>query len=393
MRLRRIHRSRRPGGWLLPGAAVGLLCLAAGASCALAQQGSAGAVAPVASSASTTAQAAGSQSAAQAAALAAAEAQEAVLISAQTKGKKAKPVKQGKPGKPDKPVKQSKPGKQGKQSKNAYTGPTAIVSLPPTPMLDDEGRQRVDPDGKLMFNAPVQQLRDKKGHPVFDASGKPVFQTASNLGYDAKGKKIVLKKVKPPKMRPVSIVSGILTVDGWTGKARMNYDIADLKFLYIYVPGIGTTIVSQEPFPGAKEQPGAFNGSSLRVTVEGHPIELASEKPLLGEKPEAAWVMVDRDFMLPATFPVLGYGTATKAPYAWPGSKQDAETAAPPLPSDVMPTLLLSPCPAGMMRRAGPPVLPGQKTSAPPCTPIQPKTAPVSPASTAVASKPSTPTQ
>ena len=82
----------------------------------------------------------------------------------------------------------------GKAAKNAYTGPTTLVVLPATPMLDGEGKQRVDPDGNLMFNPPVKQIRDKKGHPVFDANGKPVFQTATNLGYDEKGKKILVRR-------------------------------------------------------------------------------------------------------------------------------------------------------------------------------------------------------
>jgi hypothetical protein len=273
---------------------------------------------------------------------------------------------------PAPPVQRTK----SKGGKNAYTGPNTIVVLAPTPMLDGEGKQRVDPDGNLMFNPPVKQIRDKKGHPVFDANGKPVFQTAGNLGFDERGKKIIEKKVKPPKMTPVSIAAGTLTVDGWTGKARLNYDIADLKFLYIYAPGIGTTIVSHTAFPGAKEQPGAFNEKTLKITVDGHPIELYSEKPLLGKKPQSAWVMVDRGFLLPAKFPVFGYGASIKAPYMWPGSKDTVASKgpvqAPPLPPDLRPTLLLTPCPAGMMRPAGPAVLPGQKAEAHPCVPIHP---------------------
>lgn len=276
-----------------------------------------------------------------------------------------------------------------KHGKDVYTGPTTIVILPPTPMLDGEGKQRVDPDGKLMFNPPVQQIRDKKGHPVFDSNSKPVFQTATNLGYDQKGKKIAIKKEKPPRMTPISISAGTLTVDGWTGKARLNYDIADLKFIYLYAPGVGTTIVSANPFPGAKEQPAAFNDKSLKITVDGHPIELASEKRLLGKKPRSAWVAVDRGFLLPARFPVFGYGTTIKAPYAWPGSKESALSKGPieppPLPAEVMPTLLLTPCPAGMMRQARAPVLPGQRAPSQPCVPIQstvatPAAAPSSPA-------------
>jgi len=263
---------------------------------------------------------------------------------------------------------------KGKNAKAAYTGPNTIVVLPPTPMLDGEGKQRLDPDGKPMFNPAVQQIRDKKGRPVFDSDGKPVFGTATNLGYDEKGKKIAVKKVKPPKMTPISISTGTLTVDGWTGKARLNYDIADFKYLYIYAPGIGTSIVSQNPFPGAKEQSAAFNDKTLRITVDGHPIELSSEKRLLGKKPQSAWVAVDRGFLLPAKFPAFGYGTSTKAPYAWPGSKESVTSKgavlAPPLPPDVRPTLLMAPCPAGMMRPSRPSVLPGQKAPEQPCVPI-----------------------
>ena len=183
----------------------------------------------------------------------------------------------GKAAKPSTPTKENK-------GKAAYSGPTTIVVLPATPMLDDEGKQRVDPDGKPMFNPAVQQIRDKKGHPVFDADGKPVFQTAGNLGYDEKGKKIVEKKVKPPKTTPMSISTGTLTVDGWTGKARLNYDIADLKYLYIYAPGIGTTIVSRNTFPGATQQAGAFNDKTMKITVDGHSMEVASGEAAAGQE-------------------------------------------------------------------------------------------------------------
>lgn len=265
-----------------------------------------------------------------------------------------------------------------KKGKDAYTGPNTIVMLPPTPMLDAEGKQRLDPDGKPMFNPPVQQLRDKKGHPVFDENGKPLFQTATNLGYDEKGKKISAKKEKAPRARPLSISDGTLTVDGWTAKARLNYDIPDLKFLYIYAPGIGTSVVSNSPFHGGIEQAGAFNNKTLRITVEGHVIEVASEKRLLGKKPQSAWVAVDRSFEMPSRFPVFGYGITTRSPYSWPGSKETPVAAGPveppPLPADLRPTPLLTPCSAGMMRPAGPPVAQGQNAPAQPCVKIPPAT-------------------
>ena len=103
-----------------------------------------------------------------------------------------------------------------------------------------------------MFNPAVRQQRDKKGHPLFDDKGKPVFQTATELGYDEKGKKMQCGKEKPPKMTPVTIARGTFTVDGMIGKAELNYNIPDLKFIYLYAPGIGTLVVSNEPFHGGE---------------------------------------------------------------------------------------------------------------------------------------------
>jgi hypothetical protein len=266
--------------------------------------------------------------------------------------------------------------KKSKGKKDVYTGPNTIVELPATPMIDEQGMQRLDPDGKPMWNLPVKQQRDKKGHPLFDENGKPVFQTKNDLGYDEHGKKIKVVKEKEPKKIPVAVARGTMTVDGMTGKAALNYDIADLKYMYLYAPGIGVAIVSNEPFPGAVEQKNAFNVKTLTVTIGEHTLQLASEKNLLGKKPESAYVMVDRSFTLPSKFPVMGYGTVRKAPYQWPGSKQnnkesDIADYAPPPPTNLLPTQLLSPCPAGQMRNPGPPVLPGQTAPVQPCVPIK----------------------
>ena len=266
------------------------------------------------------------------------------------------------------------PQAKGKEKKGEYTGPTTVVELPPTPMLDEEGRQRLDPDGKPMFNPPVRQQRDKKGHPVFDDKGKPVMQTARELGYDEHGKKIREEKEKKVKATPLSISRGVLTVDGMAGKAALNYDIADLKYIYFYAPGIGITVVSNAPFPAAKEQPGAFDDKTLTVTADGHTLQLASDKRLLGKKPESAYVLVDRDFRLPSKFPVMGYGPIRTPPYAWPGAKANEKLAgaveAPPLPPSLLPAQLLKPCPAGQMRPAAKPALPGETAPVPSCVPM-----------------------
>ncbi len=268
---------------------------------------------------------------------------------------------------------QPKHATKGKKGKQEYTGPTTLVVLEPTPMLDEEGNQRQDPDGKLMFNPPVKQQRDKFGHPLFDEHNKPVFQTKDNLGYDENGKKLHPSKEKPPKLVSVSIARGTLTVDGMTGKAALNYEIKDLKYIYFYVPGVGTTVVSNAPFPAAVEQKKAFDDKTLTVTVNDHIVQLTSDQRLLGKAPASAYVLVDKNFTVPTKFPVMGYGPIRVAPYAWPGSKQNDQkdsAEAPPLPADLRPVPLLQGCPAGQMRAPGAPTLPGQAAAPHPCVPI-----------------------
>jgi len=285
------------------------------------------------------------------------------------------------------PAKPMVPAKKGKQP---YTGPMNVVELPSTPMLDEEGRQRLDPEGKPMFNPPVRQQRDKSGHPLFDEHGKPVFQTAKDQGYDEKGHKIRDKKEKVVKTVSIQISQGTLTVDGMIGKAALNYDIKTFRYVYLYAPWIGTVVVSNVAFPGAKEQPKAFDKHTLTVTVEDHQFQVYSEKLLLGEKPEPAYVAVDRDFKLDSKFPAMGYGTTPKAPYSWPGAKGSAESKAyvkpPPVPPSLRPTMLLPACPEGQMRPATTLTPSGAATSSQACVPIDPSKpagAPAAPAAPA----------
>lgn len=247
-----------------------------------------------------------------------------------------------------------RPVAEKKKGRQPYTGPATIIEQPATPMLDADGRQRIDPDGKLMFNPPVKQQRDKYGHPLFDDHGKPVFQTATDLGYDEKGKKIRPKKEKQPKTTSIAIAAGTLTVDGLIGKATLNYDIKDFKFIYLYAPWIGTVVVSNRQFPGSKEQAKAFDQHTLTVTVEDHQFQLYSDKILLGKRPEPAFVAMDREFKLDSKVPAMGYGATLQAPYNWPGAKNNPESKAyvkpPPVPKELKQTRLLAACPDGMAR-------------------------------------------
>ncbi|WP_157178341.1 hypothetical protein [Terriglobus roseus] len=164
--------------------------------------------------------------------------------------------------------------------------------------------------------------------------------------YNKKGKR-VKSKIKVAKSHPISIVDGTMTVDGWTGKARLNHDIPDLKFIYLSAPTIGTVIVSQSAFPGSLEQKDAFRENTLSVKVGDHEFQLASEKPLTGKKPESAWVKFDPQYTEDSRYPVMGYGSTAGAPYEWPGAKRienKEATVAPPLPTGMRPKLATAVC-------------------------------------------------
>ncbi len=262
---------------------------------------------------------------------------------------------------PDASAPLSVPAAEGKQGnkKGAYTGPKTIIVLPPTPMLDENGEQRKDPQGAPLFNPGTQQKRDKHGNPEFDDAGKPVMQTANDLGYNENGKKIKAEKEKAQKSISTTIQRGTYTVDGLTAKAGLNYEISDLRYVYFYVPWIGVTVVSHSPFPGAKEQKDGFNDRTLTVTVEDQVLQLTSDARLLGKKPESAYVLVDRNFRLASKSPAFGFGSTLHSPYMWPPSKDNEvlkeAASAPPLPVNLREGAVDQACPEGQARPAAQP--------------------------------------
>jgi hypothetical protein len=172
-------------------------------------------------------------------------------------------------------------------------------------------------------------------------------------------------------------------------KAELNYNITDFRFIYMFAPAIGTVVVSNHPFPGATIQKDAFRSSpaprmstlTVKVTVgeDEHTLELASENPIIARPghAESAYVLLDRDFMLPSRYPVVGYGKVDASPYQWPGGKPNGHLSArvvvdplPKTPKNLLPTMLLSACPPGQMRLAAPPVLPGEVVPDQPCVSI-----------------------
>lgn len=189
--------------------------------------------------------------------------------------------------------------------------------------------------------------------PTLDADGNPIhLAPCSKKDKVCQKKRKALLKGKGKKLG-MKIENGTLTVDGWTGKARLNYDISEMKFLYIFSPGIGTTIISNQNFPGAKEEKNALAGKTMTVsTSDGHVLQLSSDEPLMGseKKTMSMWVTTDAAYSPGSRYPSFGYGSTAKAPYNWPGTRpltekeQEMFAKAPPLPRDMVAKQMELPC-------------------------------------------------
>ena len=198
--------------------------------------------------------------------------------------------------------------------------------------------------------APEPQLKAAEGNSV--VKDQPAAGAAvATLGADG-------KRIEPPpcarkdkecarkrksllhrKDIGMKVANGTLTVDGWTGKAHLNYDIHDVKFLYVSIPGTGTVIASMEQFPNSIEQKNALDGKTLTLkTPDDHIVQLSSDEALIDKKEHVFYVLLDKTYVQPGRFPTMGYGTTAQAPYAWPSARptnageQKLSASAPPLP-------------------------------------------------------------
>jgi hypothetical protein len=159
----------------------------------------------------------------------------------------------------------------------------------------------------------------------------------------------------PSKLINSDIRNGILTVDGMVAKVKLNYDVKGEGYLYFLLPDKGTVVVSRSKMPGLTEQKNAFHDKSLTVNAGGHTIELSSANSILADSHgrNSAWVRLDTTYSGGSRFPMMGYGTFTSAPYAWPGAKKiSPETAsteaaiAPPMPKTLLPKVETASSPA-----------------------------------------------
>jgi len=153
----------------------------------------------------------------------------------------------------------------------------------------------------------------------------------------------------PDKFISAHVRDGLLTVDGMVAKVHLNYDIKNQAYLYFFLPGSGTAVVSLSKLHDATYEKGAIHGSTLTITAGNHTFELTSEGKFLEGDAEKSGVYVRFDPTTTALnhFPMMGFGNNIDAPYQWPGSRPEPKSelneahvvAPPPIPVNLLPNM------------------------------------------------------
>jgi hypothetical protein len=174
----------------------------------------------------------------------------------------------------------------------------------------------------------------------------PVSATASRAGNT---QSTAWHDTMPDRLISARVRDGVLTIDGMVAKVQLNYDIERSGYMYFFVPGVGTAVVSMAPIAEGVKALDAFDGEKLAFAVDGHSIELSSEGNLLaGRKSKAkadVYVRLDRSTVAVSRTPEMGFGDTTEAPYVWPLSQPEPASkekvayvvTPPPIPKSVLP--------------------------------------------------------
>ena len=152
----------------------------------------------------------------------------------------------------------------------------------------------------------------------------------------------------PKNLISARVRDGVLSIDGMVAKVQLNYDIQHTGYMYFFVPGVGTAVVSMDPLADGMKMPDAFDGEKLAFTVDGHSIELSNDGSSLLEKRKSKadiYVRLDRSTVAISRYPRMGYGDTSAAPYVWPLSaaqtaskdKVDYVVTPPPVPKSMLP--------------------------------------------------------
>jgi len=146
------------------------------------------------------------------------------------------------------------------------------------------------------------------------------------------------------KQLSCKIKDGTLVVDGLVAKVQLNYEIHHAGYLYFFVPGVGTAIVSRANMYSSTRVKGAINGPKLTFAISGHTFELTSKTPFLAAGGRSdVYVLLDPSTVALDRYPMLGFGSTTRAPYIWPLSGPPSKdmnahfVTPPPLPPSILP--------------------------------------------------------
>ena len=140
---------------------------------------------------------------------------------------------------------------------------------------------------------------------------------------------------------------GVYTVDGMVAKVQLNYNVNGANFLYFFVPGLGTAIVSVVADPDSitteaklVDNELSFSSGDHRFDLSG--VTLASNK---GTAPAHLYVKLDRSAWRLNRQPMVGFGSAPALPYAWPAALPPTTSAqaeelhiVPPVPASLLPS-------------------------------------------------------
>ena len=182
-----------------------------------------------------------------------------------------------------------------------------------------------------------------------EAQAKLVPASTNSPSNQASSQSAPLHDTMPGHLISAHIRDGVLTVDGMVAKVELNYDIEHTGYMYFFVPGVGTAVVSMSPIADAEKVPNAFDGSTLAFNAGGHAFELSSESNLLSKKKDKSkadvYVRLDRSAVAVSRSPQMGFGDTTQSPYVWPLSAREPKSKEkvgyvvppPPMPASVLP--------------------------------------------------------
>jgi hypothetical protein len=171
-----------------------------------------------------------------------------------------------------------------------------------------------------------------------------ILATTSTSSKPSKSNQKAWHDSMPSKVMSTQIHEGMFTIDGMVAKVKLNYTVEKVGYMYFFVPGMGTAIVSLSPMPDSIKVKDAFDGHKLSFTAAGHRFELTSTSELLGKYD--AYVHFDASTTALARTPSFGFGNTMQSPYVWPLAKPaslDKEAhlvQPPPMPATAMPRVM-----------------------------------------------------